>query len=127
MYARRFFGLQLLLGDKLAVQRQAFLVDFAPVVRDHRLSLRVILIAGRQRIEQRFQGGDLLLERAMPRLLRLPPGKFAFASVQPGGFCAFFRQAERQRLQGVLQPLARGLQLLVSLALQRLLVVELAL
>ncbi|VGP58532.1 hypothetical protein SB00610_02803 [Klebsiella quasipneumoniae subsp. similipneumoniae] len=63
----------------------------------------------------------------MPGLLRLPLGKFAFASVQPGGFCPFFRQGQRQGLQGALQPLARGRQLLQSLALQRLLIVELAL
>ena len=91
--ARLLFGLQLLLGDKLAVQRQALFVDRAPVVGDRRFrfSFSLCLVAGWQRLEQRLQGGNLLLNGAMPGLLRLPLGKFAFASVQPGGFCPFFR------------------------------------
>lgn len=102
--ARLLFGLQLLLGDKLAVQRQALLMDSAPVVGNHRLSFSLCLVAGWQRLQQRLQGGNLLLNGAMPGLLCLPLGKFAFASVQPGGFCPFFRQVERQGLQGAFQP-----------------------
>lgn len=79
---RLFPGFLLLLGDKLAVQRQAFLVDFAPVVRDGRLSFNLCLVAGRQRLQQWPQSSDLLLNGIMLGLLRLPLGKFAFASVQ---------------------------------------------
>ena len=124
---RLFLGFLLLLGDKLAVQRQAFLVDFAPVVRDGRLSFNLCLVAGRQRLQQWPQSSDLLLNGIMLGLLRLPLGKFAFASVQPGGFCPFCRQAQGQGLQGALQSLARGRQLLLGLALQRLLIVKLTL
>jgi len=123
---RLFLGFLLLLGDKLAVQRQAFLVDFAPVVRDG-LSFNLCLVAGRQRLQQWPQSSDLLLNGIMSGLLRLPLGKFAFASVQPGGFCPFCRQAQGQGLQGALQSLARGRQLLLGLALQRLLIVKLTL
>ncbi len=124
---RLFLGFLLLLGDKLTVQRQAFLVDFAPVVRDGRLSFNLCLVAGRQRLQQWPQSSDLLLNGIMSGLLRLPLGKFAFASVQPGGFCPFCRQAQGQGLQGALQSLARGRQLLLGLALQRLLIVKLTL
>ena len=124
---RLFLGFLLLLGDKLAVQRQAFLMDFAPIVRDGRLSFNLCLVAGRQRLQQWPQSSDLLLNGIMLGLLRLPLGKFAFASVQPGGFCPFCRQAQGQGLQGALQSLARGRQLLLGLALQRLLIVKLTL
>ena len=95
---RLFLGFLLLLGDKLAVQRQAFLMDFAPIVRDGRLSFNLCLVAGRQRLQQWPQSSDLLLNGIMLGLLRLPLGKFAFASVQPGGFCPFCRQAQGQAL-----------------------------
>lgn len=69
-------------------------MDFAPIVRDGRLSFNLCLVAGRQRLQQWPQSSDLLLNGIMLGLLRLPLGKFAFASVQPGGFCPFCRQAQ---------------------------------
>ncbi|MDQ6190687.1 hypothetical protein M3O75_02195 [Klebsiella pneumoniae] len=101
---RLFLGFLLLLGDKLAVQRQAFLVDFAPVVRDGRLSFNLCLVAGRQRLQQWPQSSDLLLNGIMLGLLRLPLGKFAFASVQPGGFCPFCRQAQGRACRALSSP-----------------------
>lgn len=78
-------------------------MDFAPIVRDGRLSFNLCLVAGRQRLQQWPQSSDLLLNGIMLGLLRLPLGKFAFASVQPGGFCPFCRQAQGRGLQGALQ------------------------
>ena len=100
---RLFTGFLLLLGDKLAVQRQAFLMDFAPIVRDGRLSFNLCLVAGRQRLQQWPQSSDLLLNGIMLGLLRLPLGKFAFASVQPG-FCPFCRQAQGEACRALSSP-----------------------
>lgn len=123
---RLFLGFLLLLGDKLAVQRQAFLMDFAPIVRDGRLSFNLCLVAGRQRLQQWPQSSDLLLNGIMLGLLRLPLGN-SLSRACSRGFCPFCRQAQGQGLQGALQSLARGRQLLLGLALQRLLIVKLTL
>ncbi len=75
---RAFSGFMLLLGDKLAVQRQAFLVDFAPVVRMADSASSLCLVAGRRRLQQWPQSSDLLLNSIMLGLLRLPLGKIRF-------------------------------------------------
>lgn len=67
----------LLLCGKLALQRHAVVVNFAPVFRDNRFGFCGVRC--RKRVEQRLQGVNAFLNHAMLRLFLLPLREFGFA------------------------------------------------
>ena len=88
--------LLLLEGGELALQRHAFVVDAAPVLRYNRVGF--CIIGNRQRLQDWHQGVNTFLNRTVLGLFFLPQGIFSFACAQPGAFGPFIGHAKRQRL-----------------------------
>ena len=87
-----FEAFLLLQCGKLALKRNAFVVRFAPVIRNGRFGFCVV--CGGQGVEQRHQSRHALLHDTMLSLFFLPLCELGFSFVQPGSLCAFFRDVE---------------------------------
>ncbi|MNZ91059.1 hypothetical protein D3C78_1100330 [compost metagenome] len=125
LHALGFQAFLLLQSRKLAVQRDTFIVDLAPVVRNNRF--RIFCIRLGQRIQQRRYGVYTFLKGGELVLLRLPVRRLLFALGEPERFIAFIGDLQRQRIQRVFQRQACCSNLLLELPLLVFLFIQLAL